>query len=39
MDDAVDETENIRQWEDHMWDLTKLQQVYSTDIKEGLTTH
>jgi hypothetical protein len=24
--------------EDHMWDFAKLQQVYATDVKEGLTT-
>lgn len=37
MKDAVDSTEQIRQWEDHMWDQQKLVSTLGTSIEKGLT--
>jgi sodium/potassium-transporting ATPase subunit alpha len=38
MKDAVDSTEAIRQWEDHMWPLEKLCENMKTSREKGLTT-
>jgi magnesium-transporting ATPase (P-type) len=37
MKDAVDSTEAIRQWEDHMWPLEKLAENLKTSKDNGLT--
>lgn len=38
INDAVDSTEKIRQWDDHMWHLDKLQEHFATNKDKGLTT-
>jgi len=37
MKDAVDSTEQIRQWEDHMWPVEKLEENLKTNKDKGLT--
>lgn len=38
MRDAVDSTEQIRQWEDHMWELPKLEETLKTTKENGQTS-
>lgn len=39
MKDAVDSTEAIRQWEDHIWPIEKLLETNGVkSLEEGLTT-
>lgn len=37
INEAAEAAEGVRYWEDHLWELDKLQTVYNTDIATGLT--